>query len=267
MKATFLSSVGLAAIMLVCTATASGDPMGTAFTYQGHLKDAGGAVTADCDFQFSLWNAATDGTQMGSTLSLTKSVDRGLFTVRLDFGDQFNGGERWLQLAVCCPSTCTPEALDQRQELTPNPHSLNADKVDRSHGCTLVKMTGYSETGDFETLSTQPLCGNFPKGCTIRLISTKSTSSGTTADNGEAFGLYNQNWYNTIGGWRVVAMSSSSASVTTAVGANGNGVADPIMSAGSCTLKDDLDATDNDYTTWVVNDNSGTYTCYVYVCD
>jgi len=143
---------------------------------------------------------------------------------------------------------------------------FNADKVDGSHGCSLVKMTGYVETGDYETLSTETLCGGSPKGCTIRLISTQQTSSSSTADNGEAFGFYNQNWYAVAGGWRVVAMTSSSASVYTAAGRNGDTTSTIIMSAGSCTLMDDT-AAFSDFTTWVVNDSSSTYSCYVHVCD
>ena len=266
MKAAFLSSVGLAAILLFCIGTARGDSMGTAFTYQGQLKDTNGPVTDTCDFQFSLWNAASVGTQLGSTLAVTKAVDGGLLTVELDFGDQFSGEERWLQIAVCCPSSCTPVTLDERQKLTPAPHALNADKVDGSHGCALVKDTGYADMGDFETISVKTLCGGFPKGCTIRLISTMAVSGSTNADNGEAFGFYNQNWFDTPGGWRVVAMSSSSAAVSTVVGINGDSGSTIILSAGTCTLKDDATGF-TDPNTWVVNDSSDMYRCLVYVCD
>ena len=31
---------------------------GSAFTYQGQLRDAGGPVNATCDLQFKLWDAA-----------------------------------------------------------------------------------------------------------------------------------------------------------------------------------------------------------------
>jgi hypothetical protein len=32
--------------------------VGTAFTYQGQLKNASGPVTGNCDFQFGLWDAS-----------------------------------------------------------------------------------------------------------------------------------------------------------------------------------------------------------------
>ena len=129
MRATILSNMVLAAILLMFTGVTSGQapyPMGTAFTYQGQLKDGDGPVSDTCDFEFSLWDDATGGTQKGSTVPATTSVDDGLFTVELDFGEEFDGQARWLEMAVCCPSSCTVETLDPRQELTPAPYSLRA---------------------------------------------------------------------------------------------------------------------------------------------
>ena len=44
--------------------------LGTAFTYQGQLKNGSGFVTGPCDFQFGLWDAPTLGTQSGVTQTL-----------------------------------------------------------------------------------------------------------------------------------------------------------------------------------------------------
>ena len=144
--------------------------------------------------------------------------------------------------------------------------NFNADTVDGSHGCSLIKHTGYGDTGDFETASTATHCGGHPKGCTIRLVSTREECPNADADNGEAFGFYNQNWYATNGGWRVVAMTTTGPSVTTASGVNGDTTPVTILSAGTCTLIDDT-ATYHSQTTWVVNDSSSVYQCWVYVCD
>ncbi|HSD82712.1 MAG TPA: hypothetical protein VLG46_02580, partial [Anaerolineae bacterium] len=38
--------------------------IGTAFTYQGQLKNASGPVNDNCDFQFSVWNASGAGTSL-----------------------------------------------------------------------------------------------------------------------------------------------------------------------------------------------------------
>jgi len=132
MKATFLSNVGLVVALLVSIGAASGQTnMSTAFTYQGQLEDGGSLVTDTCEFEFSLWDDAgsgsppAGGTQLGSPVGLSTTVEDGLFTVQLDFGEQFTGQARWLQMAVCCPAgSCSLETLSPRQELTPAPHAL-----------------------------------------------------------------------------------------------------------------------------------------------
>ncbi len=107
-------------------ATGAPAPMGTAFTYQGHLASEGSPVTGSCEFAFGLYDEPSDGNQLSTTLSLAAVVvNEGLFTMELDFGEQFNGQARWLEMAVCCPSGgCTLETLSPRTELTPAPHAL-----------------------------------------------------------------------------------------------------------------------------------------------
>src|SRR5262245_16820950 len=87
--------------LLAATASAFGTtPLGTAFTYQGQLKSGGVPLTATVDFQFSLWDSATSGLQIGSTLVYdgagsnppSVSLTGGLFTVQLDFGASVYSG-------------------------------------------------------------------------------------------------------------------------------------------------------------------------------
>jgi uncharacterized membrane protein len=106
-------------------------PVGTAFTYQGQLKQGGLPVTNRADFQFSLWDAATTppGLQVGTTQSVNGlNVANGLFTVTLDFGaSAFGGDARWLEIAVRSPAGGgTFTALSPRQELTATPYALYA---------------------------------------------------------------------------------------------------------------------------------------------
>ena len=106
--------------------------LGTAFTYQGQLKKNGSPVNGNCDFQFSLWDAAgngsppTGGNLIGSPQTKTGiAVINGLFTVQLDFGaGAFTGDARWLQIAVKCTGDASYNTLSPRQPLTPSPYAL-----------------------------------------------------------------------------------------------------------------------------------------------
>jgi hypothetical protein len=110
--------------------TAPQAQVGTAFTYQGQLKNASGLVDGTCDFRFSLWDALNGGTQVGTTQTKTNvTVSEGLFTVELDYGADFwvfSGSAYWLQIAVRCPAgSGTYTALSPRQPLTPAPYALS----------------------------------------------------------------------------------------------------------------------------------------------
>ncbi len=104
-------------------AAAPNGPAGTAFTYQGQLNSAGVPVNANCDFQFSLWDDADAGAQVGATLAPTLNVANGLFTATLDFGDQFTGDARWLEIAVQCPGDPGLTVLSPRVALLGVPYA------------------------------------------------------------------------------------------------------------------------------------------------
>jgi hypothetical protein len=101
--------------------------MGTAFTYQGRLIDGGNLANGEYDFEFKLYDAPSDGTQIGSTVTVEDvTVIDGLFTVKLDFGSgAFRGDARYLEIGVRPGgSTGAYTTLDTRQELTPAPYAL-----------------------------------------------------------------------------------------------------------------------------------------------
>lgn len=57
--------------------------LGTAFTYQGQLRNNGNPVNANCDFQFALYDTVTGGNQIGTTQAVNNTrVSNGLFTRR-----------------------------------------------------------------------------------------------------------------------------------------------------------------------------------------
>lgn len=106
--------------------TGASAPLSTGFTYQGQLILNGAPVNGDCDFRFSLWDAASGGAQVGATLTQEEvTLTGGLFTSRLDFGGIHDGSARWLEVAARCPAGSGDyAALDPRQELTAAPAAL-----------------------------------------------------------------------------------------------------------------------------------------------
>jgi hypothetical protein len=118
--------LALATLILVATPSSYSADIGTAFSYQGQLKQGGAPANGNLDIEFRLFDAATLGNQVGNTVTLNGvAVSNGLFTVTLnsagEFGPSaFNGEQRWLQITVD-ESTLTP-----RQALTAAPYAATA---------------------------------------------------------------------------------------------------------------------------------------------
>lgn len=150
-----ISIVGLVLVIILLTAAwpagniARGEsspqrvfaPVGSGFTYQGQLMESGSPANGSYDFQFLLYDAALDGTQIGPTsVHEDVPVDRGFFSVLLDFGvGVFGGGERWLQIAVRPGSSVGDYTmLTPRQGLTPAPYALAMPNVYTNEGSNFV---------------------------------------------------------------------------------------------------------------------------------
>lgn len=141
-------------VLLSSNATAQTGPIGlqalagTGFTYQGQLKNANGVVNGVCDFQFSLWDADSAGTQVGTTQSIAAiQVSSGLFTAQLngagEFGPSaFNGQGRWLQVDVKCAGDATFTTLNPRQPVTPAPYALAMPGLRTEQNATSPNIIG-----------------------------------------------------------------------------------------------------------------------------
>lgn len=99
----------------------------TAFTYQGHLTAGGNVANGSYDLTFALYAAASTGTPQGPTLTnFATAVSSGRFTVTLDFGNEFPGAARWLELGVRTNGGGAFTPLTPRQPITPTPYAIYA---------------------------------------------------------------------------------------------------------------------------------------------
>jgi hypothetical protein len=114
-------------LSFVFALAAFGVPVGTSWTYQGQLQRSGTAYNGTCNFQFSLWDAASAGFQTGTQSINSVNVVNGLFTVTLDFSftDLFKGDARWLGTSVQCSGDGGFTQLDPRQSITATPYALS----------------------------------------------------------------------------------------------------------------------------------------------
>jgi len=99
----------------------------TSFTYQGRLRDSARPAGGTYDMSFALFDAVTNGFQIGSTVTnLGVPVSNALFTVTLDFGtNAFDGSPRWLEISIRY-QTNDFSVLSPRQPITATPYAIAA---------------------------------------------------------------------------------------------------------------------------------------------
>jgi hypothetical protein len=137
-------------IMAVVVVTLSAAPAavwaqtaGSAFTYQGQLKETGLPADGSYDFQFTLYDDR--GTRVGGPLAIEDHpVADGLFSVILDFGSSpFTGARRFLEIGVRRgASTGAYTILAPLQELTPAPYAAVALETIGVDGHSLDSVGG-----------------------------------------------------------------------------------------------------------------------------
>jgi hypothetical protein len=126
MKTKLILTLGLLTTALGLSALAQG----TAFTYQGRLDSVGEPYNGSAEIQATLWDAASGGGQIAVNApeQVIVAVTNGLFLLPLNFGANFPGADRWLQLAV--RTSVEPfTTLTPRQPLTPTPYAITASNL------------------------------------------------------------------------------------------------------------------------------------------
>jgi Collagen triple helix repeat (20 copies) len=97
MKRTLLA----ASLMLSVSLSYAGTPQSGAFTYQGQLSASGSPANGNYDMTFALFDAATGGNQVGTTVSASQyPVAAGLFTIDLEFAGALTGQQLWTEVTI-----------------------------------------------------------------------------------------------------------------------------------------------------------------------
>lgn len=185
------------------------------FTYQGKLSDNSIPANANYDLQFQLFDAALNGNLLGTQSLNDVVVANGIFTVKLNFGSQFNGVDRFLAISVKPAGGPAYTLLNPRQQITSAPYaikSLNAQTAFNSLTADLAadssRLGGISASQfvDGLTDARDPLPGS---NNYIRTGLSVQTTSGFNISGTGIAGIFNAGSQFSINGVRVLSVGGS----------------------------------------------------------
>jgi hypothetical protein len=140
-------------IVGVC-GSATAAPQSTAFTFQGRLQQNGTPTSGSHDLTFTLWDSASAGAQVGSTITQAGyPIASGVFTIDLDFGASvFAGQQRWLDIKVDGTELTPRQPVNSSPVATyalsaPNGTTITGNTVASSQFTNDRLYTGISLTG------------------------------------------------------------------------------------------------------------------------
>ena len=144
----------LITFLALLAAAANLHAQSTEFTYQGRLLSGNAPANGTHDFEFVLWDSVSGGNQLGPVVTLTAvNVNNGVFSVRIDFGDQFPGASRFLEIKVRQAGSSEPfNTLAPRQSISSAPYaikSLNAENASTSQTAINASQLGGVPSGQF----------------------------------------------------------------------------------------------------------------------
>lgn len=201
----------------------------TEFTYQGQLQDASAPADGNYDFEFLLFDAS--GNQVGSTLTKPGiAVAKGIFSVKLDFGSNYPGATRFLEIHVRQAGGGTFTPLTPRQSISSTPYSIKSISAENATNTTQlggVAANQFVVTGDSRLSDARnPLAGssNYIQN---QNAGAQATSNFNISGNGTAGGTLSGNAVNSatqynLGGFRFI---SSQGGVSNTLVGNNTGTA------------------------------------------
>ena len=137
----------LAALLVSAGAALAQD---TSFVFQGTLTDGGVPATGNYDLRFFLYDSATGGRTLGNYLCANDvTVQDGFFSVQLDFGPQFQGTDRYLEIQarsdaggqLTCSTASGFETLPNRMRINSTMYVLNAQVANNAATAQTVPAT------------------------------------------------------------------------------------------------------------------------------
>lgn len=158
-------------------------PVGTEFTYQGRLMKNGSPADGMHDLRFRLYDADLGGAQYGPAVCVDNvAVSDGLFTVALDFGAQFYGSVRYLEVdarsdsGLACDSSAGFVTLGPRQLLNAVPQAMHALQAIKASDAET--LDGFDSTAFLKAI---PVPLTLSSGITGHIILGQNSSAADTA--------------------------------------------------------------------------------------
>lgn len=204
-------------VILVWTFAATAQT--TTFMHQGKLPDDYNQPTGAYDLQFNLYDEVTGThTPLNAAPIVLEDVQvtNGMFTVALDFGNLFDGSDRYLEISVRpANDTGAFAVLSPRQRITSSPYSIRSLSAATADTATNAQSLGGTAPGSFvQTTDARLTDARSPTAGSGNYIQNASgVQSGANfniAGTGTAI-IFNATTQFSIGGSRVLGVASTSS--------------------------------------------------------
>ena len=239
MMRTILLKLFLITTLIVASATASFAHT-TSFTYQGRLVTEGSPADGLFEFQFKLFDAQTDGNQIGeATVPQTIQVTNGVFVAQLDFGPgAFNGPNRFLEISVG-PAGGQRTMLAPRQPITSTPYSVKSLSAAVADGLSvtcvscvtssqIASVSGSAVSGAIPVASVPAGSGSYIQNTTTQQAASDFNISGSGSAN-----VFNAATQYNIGGNRILSAPGTSTFVGVGAGGFNNGASNTFIGSNA----------------------------------
>ncbi|MFT3745745.1 MAG: tail fiber domain-containing protein [Pyrinomonadaceae bacterium] len=166
----------VATLLIVLIFFREANGQSTELTYQGQLQNSSAAANGVFDFEFALFGSALGGVQLGSTVARNGvNVTNGIFSVQLDFGSQFDGSSRFLEIRVRTSGSGGFTTLFPRQPLQSTPYSVRSLTAESANNALTAASATNSANATNAVSATTAL--NFTGGLAGDVVGNQTSTS------------------------------------------------------------------------------------------